>query len=387
MTVNEYLINLLSTYLNNENPKKPCDVDLEKLFDLAKINAVSGIVYTQLQKNDGDITAEPHYINMQNLFYTDMMYYSRRCVTKNILEKVFKNEKIRFAYVKGSVLCNYYRDPELRTMGDLDILIDEANREKVHNILLQSGAEYDRESSHSDETSYMLNKTVVEVHTKLIYDNVSINGVNYEQYFSDEINNLIMSDEYCGTLRPERHFLYLLAHMAKHFYNNGCGVRMFMDLHIIKNYYGDNLDAQYIARELSKLKLDKFADCIFQLCNFWFGSGFDCKNTLSDEQLRAVEQFVLEAGTFGKTGRNNEAIKIHRIGFIRHIFPSYSTMRQYSTWFADKPAFLLPVAYIERGIHNLKERGGPVRWIKKIRGGSKEVTYHNNITDIMGLHI
>lgn len=385
MDLNKYFIHLLSTYLHGEAPEACDDINMEQLSDMAALNDVSGIVYTQLQKINGQSLDNDVFKRMETLFYADMMRYSRRCVLKNMIEDAFRKEKIRFAYVKGSILCNFYNDPELRTMGDLDILIDRRDIEKTHEIMSDLGAEYNREASQEDEWKYMLNKTVVEIHTKLICDDVAQNVVDFEKYFADEINNLHMVDDFYGELIPERHFLFIVTHMARHLSHTGCGIRMFMDLHVIKNYYGDKLDYSYIINELEALKLDRFADCAFGLCNYWFDSGFESSASFDLEQRKMIEQFILEAGPFGYFGRNTEALKISRNGILRHIFPSYREMRQHSAWFADKSAILLPIAYLERGIRNLKERGGAVKWIKNISGAGGEIDYHKRITNLLGL--
>lgn len=60
-------------------------------------------------------------------------------------------------------------------------------------------------------------------------------------------------------------------------------------------------------------------------------------------------------------------------------------MREHSDWFKDKPAILLPVAYVERFIRNARERGGVMKWLKAIKKGKKKRDSHNNILEIMGL--
>lgn len=385
MSTNKYLINLLSSYLAGECPEYPDDIDLDELLRLAGIHGVAGIAFTQLQKVDQKIKDNKSYINLENLFFADMMRYSRRCNLKETLILSFKKQGIKYAFVKGSILCDFYANPELRTMGDLDILIDERDKEKAHNMMLRLGAQYFHEQSQEDELKYRLNKVTIELHTKLICDDVVKNGVNYEEYFADEINNLKMVDDVYGEIPPERHIIFIISHMARHFSHNGCGIRMFMDLHVIKEYYKDSIDIEYIGNELKKLNLDKFTDCAFQLCNYWFNSGFKCSGSLESNELSAIEKFVLEAGAFGKTGRNNDVLMAKRIGIFRHIFPTYRQMRQHSDWFVDKPAILLPAAYIERGVRNLKERGGIIRWIKGMISGKEQVQYHKNIMDMLGL--
>lgn len=385
MSTNDYFINLIYTYLWDKKPADPAGIDLSELLNTAEINKVSGIVYTQLQRADANLKTDENYQKAEQYFLVDLMHFNRRNRAKEQIIYALKNHNIRFAFFKGSVLCDYYREPTLRTMGDLDILIDGCNKDSVHNIMLGLGAKYYHDKSQPEELKYSLNKTLIEIHTKLICDEVVDNGVDYEGYFADEINNMNMIDECLGQLKPERHVIFMITHMARHFSRSGCGIRMFMDIHIVKKHYGDELNWKYILNELKKLNLAKFTNCVCEICNKWFDSGFECENELTEKQLSRIEQFIIEAGTFGTTGRNTDAMKVKQKGAFGLAFPTYKDMRQCSKWFADKPAVLLPIAYIERIVRNAKERGGIIRWIIKITSGRAEVENHGDIMDIIGL--
>ena len=402
MNINKYFINLIASYLSGAMPEMSCDMVSDEILKLAGINGVSGIIYTELQKFDDKLKDNENYKQLEQQFYVDLMNYNRRNRAKELVSDALKENRIRFGFVKGSILCNFYRDPMLRTMSDIDILIDDGNKGKVHEIMRKLGAVYSHDSSQDDELKYILNKTCIEIHTKLICDEMIANDVDYEKYFVNEINNLNMTDECFGELKPERHVIFMLVHMARHLDYNGCGIRMFMDMHVINEHYKNELDMDYIKKELEKLKLSKFSECVFQLCNKWFDSGFSCDSVLDENEIEKLEKFVLEAGTFGVSGRNTDVMNVRKgyayskngsgnggsrflKGAFRLAFPSYKSMRRHSSWFKNKPAVLLPVAYAERIARNSKERGGIFKWIKEIVRGKKEVEYHSDILKLVGL--
>lgn len=60
-------------------------------------------------------------------------------------------------------------------------------------------------------------------------------------------------------------------------------------------------------------------------------------------------------------------------------------MKEHSLWFKDKSPLLLPVAYVERYVRNVKKRGGAVKWIKGIFRGKNENSNQRKILNIMRL--
>ena len=60
-------------------------------------------------------------------------------------------------------------------------------------------------------------------------------------------------------------------------------------------------------------------------------------------------------------------------------------MRDYSVWYRNKPAILLPVAYAERMVRNIKARGGLVKVVKNIAVGKKDLNEKDIILKSVGL--
>ena len=60
-------------------------------------------------------------------------------------------------------------------------------------------------------------------------------------------------------------------------------------------------------------------------------------------------------------------------------------MRKYYKWFENKPAILLPAAYVGRMVHGLRMRGGVVKGISVTGQTKKDYETHKEIVSKMGL--
>ena len=74
---------------------------------------------------------------------------------------------IPYVVLKGCVSSSYYPQPELRTLGDVDLLIRRENREKVHGLMLGEGYSLDPESEeHRHHWCYKKDGFTVEIATE-----------------------------------------------------------------------------------------------------------------------------------------------------------------------------------------------------------------------------
>ena len=91
-------------------------------------------------------------------------YIKRRRATEyldNILGQ------IEHLYFKGAVVADLYPQPALRSMGDVDVLIHESDRELVHHILINNGFVFSKES----DIVWIYKRDIItfEIHTQLIH--------------------------------------------------------------------------------------------------------------------------------------------------------------------------------------------------------------------------
>ena len=341
-------IKILSAYVNNDD-FEIYDFDCDELMHLADIHSVSGIVAAVLLKKEDKLSKE-FATRLKNILVATTVRGVKQEIETNKIIKILNENKIWHLLTKGYIVKNYYRDRELRTMGDTDFLIKKEDFNTAVEILKKD--DYKITDSYFDEVSFDKNNTHFEFHTNLLNENLG-NNICYGEYFEDVCNKKAECiSKYSFKLGINDHLIYLLAHIGKHFYNEGCGIRMILDIAVYLKHFEKEIDFDYVNKELDKIMLSKFSNNIFYLCKYWFESKVECKKISCDLFLQ-IQKYILEAGVFGFYNRNI-GIKLRRNGYgqnekiLNWFFPSSEDMKQLCLWYKDKSVILLPLAWIFR---------------------------------------
>ncbi|HOP99329.1 MAG TPA: nucleotidyltransferase family protein [Acetivibrio clariflavus] len=393
-----YFLSLLSSFIKDATPVKPdcigedrekneygCDnVDWRKIYQLASIHSLGGAVYLAVQKLENDDKPDAELLNKfkSEFFHATYRYEEQEKEYSKVVE-LLNREKIRHIFFKGVIVREYYPVKQVRTQGDIDFLIYPEDRKKVEKIFTDLGY---RNFSTKWHDKYKKGKIVFEGHDNLI--NHEINSkVDYFAYFANAWEYAKPKDNtYTYELEMNYHLVFLITHIAKHFYDRGAGVRLILDIAAILNKYGEELDFQIIWKHLENIKLDLFAKHIFALCERWFGVNVPGLSFEMDESTySAMSRYILEGGTFGYSNDNSaisalrkeyektesiEHIKIKAL--FRKIFLSSDIMREKYPILKKHP-YLLVFAWIYRGIQCIvKKRKRTFRILKGIREFSEE---------------
>ena len=231
----------------------------------------------------------------------------------------------------------------------------------------------------------MLNGVTIELQNNLAYEKNLSGEVDYEDYFNDLINKRVL-DGKISVIEPLHSFVYNIYHMAQHFYYTGCGVRMIIDIAVMIKHFENEFDWDEIIQVLKSLKLYEFATNVFNIIGKWFGIKVPNDKIEKREVLEECEQYFINAGIFGRANINSDVGNIRKNdSYLKWAFPSYSHMRQYNDWFKNKPAVLLPLAYVLRITKGMRERGGMVKGVSVVGQTKKDYDKHKKIVEQMGL--
>lgn len=151
-------------------------------------------------------------------------------------------------------------------------------------------------------------------------------------------------------------------HIAKHLYSTGAGIRMFLDIAVFLQHYGNEFDWKQAADLLQKTRLSRTAGAVFQLCGRWFGTEISWREKVSEEVLDQLEEYITGGGTFGfethdvgdmylrRGYEKGEKEGKHRLRFRllwHYLFPSADNMLQIMPA-VEKWKWLLPAAWVKR---------------------------------------
>lgn len=344
-----YFLELLSSYINQRQPKLlPDDVNPEEIINLAKIHNVNGILYVVCGKNQAYFSADNMSKLKKAFLRTVALSIKQDNALKPLIHLLTEN-KIPHLLTKGALIKRLYPDKDLRTMSDIDILVKNKDAEKAINILTDNG--YNVIGSHLKEVSFEKNGVHIEIHTSLMDENPET-GFDYIKYYSNVFDRAVQMKDYTYKLNVNDHFIYLLVHIAKHFYNEGCGIRMIMDIAVYCNKLNSEINWQYVLKELEKIKLKRLAFNIFYLCKKYFDTQFEFDiPPMSDELYESITDYIMSGGTYGfyRENAGNKSVRKYRgIKMLKYVFPNVSEMRELCFWFRNKPSILLPIAWIIR---------------------------------------
>lgn len=229
-------------------PEKPEEVRWRDILLLSEKHSLAALTYSALsrleKKPDGE-TAEKWEHAYRVCVHADIQ---QEFAWEEIKER-FSKEGIKFLPLKGILLKSLYPEPAFRSMGDLDILYEEKDFEKIKALMRESGYEYRTESAGSNHQIFFRPPvTTVELHRALLNDTSP-----FAEYYKDVWRRALPTAEpFVCRLSREDEYIFLLIHGHKHFSGAGSGVRTVLDFWLYLKRYGKELDRKYIAAELSR---------------------------------------------------------------------------------------------------------------------------------------
>ena len=278
--------------------------------------------------------------------------YSNMYVLVREIDELLCNYK--HIFFKGVKVSSFYPVPQLRSMGDIDMLIYPDDKEEICKLLQKSG--YECFDQARNVWCYRKRGILFEVHHNLLHDESSTDSLN--TFFSQVWD--YVNDE--GELDWNFHFLYLLVHLRHHLTGKGVGFRQFYDIAVLSEYC--SLDWNWIQKKAKEISLEAFLQTVLKLNENWFGTTvpYDC-NEIEESVFEQITYLVFKNGVFGfnnddicqselsrmviNTGNDISYSRAHYI--LRTIFPPYYQMvRKPYCSYLKKTAILLPVAWIHR---------------------------------------
>jgi len=375
MKMQDYLANLVLSQIYGSKPKNiPENFDINMLIDIANRNHMNYLVLSALLKAD----------NFPMEYLKDVRLIIQKCVLSTLAQVTELNrlidelEKagIKNQPMKGSCMKFMYPSPEMREMSDIDILIDSDKMDTAGKIMLEFGYTLSQSIKHHD-IYYKKPFMVVEIHRSM-YDKM-VDGNQYDYFKSFEKAVLKEGKKYTYDFNKEDFYVYMIAHMAKHFYVMGCGIRNLLDIYIYLEKYGKELNRTYLDKELKKCGIYDFAVNVEELAYIWL----DGKQ--GNQFYEDLFQYMVDCGIYGKdengiwhkfAEEKLEGKSVTRGKLKRwYYFPPLFYMSEYYPWLEKFP-FLLPVAWGIRAFRGIfMKKGVQKREMLSVIDGEKAKTY------------
>ena len=282
--------------------------------------------------------------------------------------RAFEEAGIDYLPLKGCNMKTLYPKPELRTMGDADILIRMGQYERIVPVMESLGFVHKYESDH--ELVWENQGLNVELHKYLI---PTYNRDLYA-YFGDGWQLAVSGGGSRWDMTAEDTFVFLFTHFAKHYRDGGIGCRHVLDLWVYLRA-NPELNMEHVRSVLDRLSLLAFYENIARLLAVWF------EGAEADARTEFLTEFLFASGSFGnmeqrmlvesvRNMRRNGAGAAGKLRYLwRLAFPSLEAMQKRYTVLRKAP-WLLPVMWL-------------VRPVFKLLCESKSLAHHQRVLDGM----
>lgn len=345
------LVSLLASALGGEAVSVPQDTDFENLYALACLQKVEAMVCEGLSKAEG---VPPAVLSRFRTAYKKEIaaQYIRQSEGCKILN-AFEVNGIDCMPLKGWVLQSLYPNPAMRYMCDMDILFKPEQSSEVRRVL--QALEYTPTELGGNPEVYQKKPLMnIEMHKAIVRDDTGHFDTNWERAVPVKncSHTFAMTNEDC--------YIYMIAHLYKHFIGGGTGVRSVCDVELFLRRYADTLDTGYIRNQLQKSGFWEFEQQVKALCRLWF------HDADADEALIAFSKKMLFSGVFGTAQIAQENAARHAVQsmpgksvkskklfyYLSLLFPALSVMRELYPVLQKMP-FLLPVFWLVRAVQLL----------------------------------
>ena len=345
----EYTICLIRSALQGTPaPAIPEGITVKALYDFSRLHSLEALVGRALS---------PLLAGSHDPVWQQWRGRSDLLLSQSVIQLQERNDLIRLLTeagiclmpIKGCWLKELYPDINDRQMCDLDMLIHPEDAAAAEALLLQAG--YRREDTCLHHISYCKPpNTALELHTRLLSPEEVHSG-----YFENpwEKAEPVPGFPRLFRLPAQEEYLFYLAHLYKHLYNGGTGIRSILDQFIFSRSF-PHMDREYLERELQTLGLSELARQVRTLARCWFETGEDIP-----QELQPLARLLFRAGTYGNpegkaSYRMAQVREKHRNPFTRvfayclpRIFCPLSVMRR-SYPILERLPVLLPVFWVVR---------------------------------------
>ncbi|MEG1719776.1 MAG: nucleotidyltransferase family protein [Clostridia bacterium] len=352
-------ITLLKAYANGEKADIT-SMNLEEIYEISNVNNLVAVIFTVIKD---ELKDEVLYNKFNAGYFAHVMKQTNQRLETNKLIERLNAEKIEHILIKGIVMCQIYTPPELRGMGDIDIIIEPSSRKKVDKIFAEMG--YKATCEVEPVYTYAKNKIEFEIHSGVVHYAVTASydiQKNCLTFLKDIWNNKEKVSGYTYVLNKNYDFIFLLLHLLKHFDLVGTGARFFLDITLYIHKY--ELDFDYINSQIEFFGLTGFVSLVFALCNDFFGLEMPKGYSIPEKKvLDYFADYSICKGIFGKQGQSDE------VNTFRHKQESTKNLHYYLNFIKLSVNSVCPGIKIMRVRYPILKKLPfllPIYWIKRV---------------------
>ncbi len=286
---------------------------------------------------------------------------------------------VPYTTLKGTSAAMYYPHPELRSMGDIDIMTRREDLETACEQLIENGYRVVKELNR--EITLVKNGIVVELHRRF----ATLNDPEQAKYLDD----LIIENITPSHVLPDLvNGLVLLEHIDQHM-EGGIGLRQIIDwMMFVDKCLPDEKWPEFLAIA-EKVGLEKLAIVCTRMCEMYLGLPRRAWCADADTALCAqLMDYVMACGNFGHKKTSDEAVIEDAIAYAStpKMFFSLLQKQGLKNWKAAKDHKILrPFAWVYQGFRYISKGMKRDRALSKLKEEYTAARKRNKMFDALGV--
>ncbi|MBE6571306.1 MAG: hypothetical protein E7656_03530 [Ruminococcaceae bacterium] len=353
---NDKILFFLQTALWNTSCTTDTSFDWHQIAKIAKEQGVASFVYDGARRAEISIPGEICQ-QWKNHVTASMFQNERLLIAQRDVVRIFKQANIPVAVLKGSSSARYYPQPELRALGDIDLLVRNSDMNAAKALLLQEGYAMS-DDNHDFHSGFTKSGVLIELHEQVTSFPDTPGGKlakEATEKFLDHIETGTMCGYEFPVLNRSNQALSLLLHMVRHMFEGGIGLRQLCDWMVFVATEGSRF-ADDVCPVLKQCGLLTFAEVSAKTCVQYLGLDPACCLWCNSVDEHTCELFMDSVFSGGNMGSANTAAmgslftdeksmgdnKSSAISFVRKI-----NRRVYRSFpFVKRVKLLLPIFWV-----------------------------------------
>jgi hypothetical protein len=385
-TIYKGLFVLIKSALTGRKLALPEGFTLEDVEPLIRSQSLVPLIYPGAI-NCGISTKTELMQKYQVQYFRHLVIGDRQVKAVERLCAAFEEHGIDYMLLKGCNLKAMYPKPEMRAMGDADVLIRLEQYDRIRPLMHSMDYKSVKESSY--DFVWQIPELYLELHKRVYAPTQTL----LCDYFGTGWERAIRQEGHKFAMNLEDEYAYVFSHMAKHFRICGIGVRHFVDLYVFHQKHPE-LDEKQLERIMRQLHMLDFYRNVRRTLEVWF------EGREPDAVTDMITEYVFSSGSFGtmqnkvyfeelrKKNGQTEKIRHSKFrSFIDAIFPPLSLMQaSYHVLFKCPVLFPLfwPVRWVDVLLHRRKNIGKRLKIVREMT--DEKVMERVRVMNMMGVN-
>lgn len=216
--------------------------------------------------------------------------------------------KYKYVILKGLAAASYYPCPDLRNLGDVDFLVEDADKDAIKDLLISRG--YTCNEEYNDHHVVLTRaKSILEMHFEIPGIPYGEIGEKIRKFmsgvFKDSITSTIDNGFTADFSAPDkmRHGLILILHMQHHMLGEGLGLRHLIDWACFINSTANEPFWKELIAFFKEIGLFIYTAAITKTCALYFGSV--CPDWCKFIKDKLCYEIIADSFRLGNFGNKN----------------------------------------------------------------------------------